>query len=78
MTISATIATGSNPFALLVNPAAVFAAYERSGALGGMPRQVFRPLDKPRLFATRALELAAVDADIDAEIDTDAGTARDD
>lgn len=36
-----------NPFALLLNPAAVLAEVERSGRLNRLASRICRPLDKP-------------------------------
>lgn len=36
-----------NPFALLLNPAAVLAEVERSGRLNRLNSRICRPLDKP-------------------------------
>jgi hypothetical protein len=36
-----------DPFALLINPAAVLAVHERCSNRDGVPRRVHRPLDKP-------------------------------
>ncbi len=40
-----------NPFALLLNPAAVLAEVERSGRLNRLASRICRPLDKPVLGA---------------------------
>lgn len=40
-----------NPFALLLNPAAVLAEVERSGRLNRLTSRICRPLDKPVLGA---------------------------
>lgn len=37
----------SNPFALLMDPEAVFRTIEASGRLGALRSRVCRPLDKP-------------------------------
>ena len=42
----------ANPFALMLDPQAVFAQIERSGCLERLQRRVCRPLDKPLLGAT--------------------------
>lgn len=41
-----------NPFALLLNPAAVLAEVERSGRLNLLASRICRPLDKPVLGTT--------------------------
>ncbi|WP_418314706.1 hypothetical protein [Piscinibacter sakaiensis] len=45
MQTAATLA--SNPFALMLDPQAVFAAVDHSERLARLHRQVFHPLDKP-------------------------------
>lgn len=44
-----TVQPVQNPFALLLNPAAVLAEVERSGRLNGLASRICRPLDKPVL-----------------------------
>lgn len=39
--------TAADPFALMMNPQAVFQAIEASARLGHLQRRVCRPLDKP-------------------------------
>ncbi len=39
----------ANPFALMMDPAAVFAAMERSDRLNRLQSRICRPLDKPLL-----------------------------
>ncbi|AKJ29525.1 hypothetical protein [Caldimonas brevitalea] len=56
----------ADPFALMLNPEAVFSAIERSERLSGLQRRVCRPLDKP-LLANTARDQH--DAEIDAEPD---------
>lgn len=41
-----------NPFALLLNPAAVLAEVERSGRLNRLASRICRPLDKPVISPT--------------------------
>jgi hypothetical protein len=60
----------SNPFALMMNPAAVLEAVERSGRLERLQRRVCRPLDKP-LIAKKEVEMNDYDRLIDDEIETD-------
>lgn len=66
-----------NPFALITDPQAVFAAIERSERLARLHSRVYRPLDKPLLDAVprdsnefdRAIEAepeAAVEAAVEA------------
>lgn len=54
-----TAAPASNPFALMMNPEAVFAALERSDRLARLQSRICRPLDKPLI--------AHSDADADAD-----------
>jgi hypothetical protein len=48
-----------NPFALLLNPAAVLAEVERSGRLNRLASRICRPLDKPVLGTAGDDEKAA-------------------
>ena len=62
----------ADPFALMMNPEAVFQAMERSDRLGRLQRRICRPLDKPMIPAAkpvRGRELADFDDAIDADID---------
>lgn len=43
-----TAQTVLNPFALMMDPASIFAAIERSDALTRLQSRVCRPLDKPQ------------------------------
>jgi hypothetical protein len=47
-----TTATQANPFALLMDPDAVFRTLETSGRLDSLQRRVCRPLDKPLIPRT--------------------------
>lgn len=58
----------SDPFALMMNPEAVFQAIERSDRLARLHRRVCRPLDKPLIPAV-AEEVARFDRDVDAAAD---------
>lgn len=44
-----TLPHSANPFALMLDPAAVFAQLERSQRLEALERRICRPLDKPLL-----------------------------
>ena len=44
-----TLPHSANPFALMLDPAAVFAQLERSHRLEALERRICRPLDKPLL-----------------------------
>jgi hypothetical protein len=55
----------SDPFALIMDPDAVFQAMERSDRLGGLKRRICRPLDKP-LIPKVDDEAEAFDQEVDA------------
>ena len=59
----------SNPFALMMNPAEVVQAMERSERLERLQRRICRPLDKP-LIAKVADDSNDYDSAIDAESDS--------
>lgn len=56
----------SNPFALMMDPAAVFAAIERSERLGRLQSRICRPLDKPHPVQPAAPETIAFDDAVEA------------
>ena len=57
----------SNPFALMMDPEAVFAALARSERLPRLHSRICRPLDKaPVAPRTEAVESAAFDEAVDA------------
>lgn len=60
----------SNPFALMMNPAEVLEAVERSDRLERLQRRVCRPLDKP-LIAKKESDMSDYDVAIDNELETD-------
>lgn len=64
-------AIAANPFQLMLDPASVLSAIEKSDALGRLNSRLCRPLDKPVLGARRAespFEDDGVDTDVtDAE-----------
>lgn len=62
-TVHAEIA--ANPFALMMDPASVFAAVERSERLARLQSRVCRPLDKPQAAAPKSAETAAFDDAVD-------------
>lgn len=67
--------TAANPFALMMDPAAVFRALETSDRLSRLQRRVCRPLDKPLI--PRVGDVAAFDRAIEEteiELDADIGT----
>lgn len=55
-----------NPFALMVDPAAVFRAVESSPMLGSLHTRVFRPLERHDGRPGDDAELAAYDAEVEA------------
>jgi len=57
-----------NPFVLMTDPQAVFAALARSGRLSRLESRLCRPLDKP-LATTARDELAECDETDDASIE---------
>jgi hypothetical protein len=62
----------ANPFALMMNPAEVFEALERSDRLARLQSRVCRPLDKP-LIARKEENMNDYDQAIDAEPEIDSG-----
>ena len=59
----------SNPFALMMNPEAIFAAIGQSERLAGLNSQICRPLDKPMVAR---VDVADVPYTPTAEDDVDA------
>lgn len=59
-----------NPFVLMLNPAEVFQAMERSGRLDRLQRRVCRPLDKPLIPRVES-DINAYDHLIDLEPEAD-------
>jgi hypothetical protein len=64
----------ANPFSLMMNPAEVFEALEKSSRLDRLQRRVCRPLDKP-LIARKGEDSNDYDTAIDAETESDTGAA---
>ena len=62
----------SNPFALMMNPEAVFAAIGQSERLAGLNSQICRPLDKPMVGRADVADVADVAYTPTAEDDVDA------
>jgi hypothetical protein len=54
-----------NPFELMMNPAAVLEAIERSTHLAGLASRVYRPLDRQGAGKRRAGELEDFDREVD-------------
>jgi hypothetical protein len=61
----------SNPFALMMDPAAVFAAIEHSERLSRLHSRICRPLDKPHPPKPAAAETVAFDDAVDAAAASD-------
>ena len=57
-----------NPFELMMNPEAIFAAIERSDRLSRLQSRICRPLDQPRP-ALGATDVSAFDAEVEATIE---------
>ena len=57
-----------NPFALMMDPDAVFAALARSDRLARLKSQVCRPLDKPM---GKPADADALEAEADAKVDAE-------
>lgn len=75
------MATGlelGNPFALMMNPEGVLQAVERSERLARLKARVCRPLDRPLIPRVQDANLAAYDAQIDAQVDLAAAEADED
>lgn len=64
--------TGFNPFILMMDPASVFEALERSDRLGRLAGRICRPLDKPLTGMAGAAEGAAEALDAEAAEDLEA------
>lgn len=56
----------SNPFALMMNPEAVFAAIEKSDRLARLSSQICRPLDKPVVACPDAADMSSAEDKVDA------------
>jgi hypothetical protein len=56
----------SNPFALMMDPAAVFAAIEHSERLARLHSRICRPLDKPHPARPAGVETVAFDDAVEA------------
>ena len=63
-----------NPFVLMMNPAEVFQAMERSERLDRLQRRICRPLDKPLIPRVES-DINAYDHLIDAEPESEADSA---
>ena len=56
----------ADPFAMLISPAEVMTAIERSDRLSRLQRRVYRPLDRPWIPMKASADF---DREIDAELD---------
>lgn len=63
----------ADPFALMMNPEAVFQAMERSDRLSRLQRRICRPLDKPIIPKVSASmdDIVRYDSSVDAEPELD-------
>ena len=61
----------SNPFALMMDPAAVFAAIEHSERLARLHSRICRPLDKPQAAQPAGAEAIAFDGLVEAAAASD-------
>ena len=66
-----TAQTASNPFALLMEPEAIFAAMASSDRLARLKSRICRPLDKPLVARPDDADGEAFDAAVDAATDTE-------
>ncbi|MEO8059053.1 MAG: hypothetical protein ABI671_12060 [Burkholderiales bacterium] len=67
----------SNPFALMMNPEAIFAAIEQSDRLARLKSQICRPLDKPMVGRADVAEAAGAQDDVDAWLEAQASRLGD-
>jgi hypothetical protein len=67
----------SNPFALMMNPDAVFAEIERSGRLSRLSSRICRPLDKPMIAHADAAGPPRSEDDVDAWLEAQASKLGD-
>ena len=61
----------TNPFAFMMDPAAVIYAMEHSERLGQLRSRVWRPLDRP-LISVQAADVVDFDQEVDAKVVNDA------
>jgi hypothetical protein len=67
----------SNPFALMMNPEAVFAAIGQSERLATLHSQICRPLDKPMVARTDAADKPSAEEEVDAWLEAQASRMGD-
>jgi hypothetical protein len=68
----------ANPFALMMDPQAVFEAMERSERLNRLQSRVCRPLDKPLIPLVNdaaAFDAAVDSSEVEAEVETELSVA---
>ena len=68
----------SNPFALMMNPEAVFAAIGQSERLARLSSQICRPLDKPMVARADVADTPTAEDDVDAWLEAQASRLGDD
>jgi hypothetical protein len=61
------LSTRPDPFTMMMNPAAVLEAMQRSERLQSLQRRVCRPLDRPLIPKLKTADLTAYDDEIDLE-----------
>lgn len=67
----------ANPFALMLNPEAVFAAIEKSDRLARLKSQICRPLDKPMVARADAADTPTAEDEVDAWLEAQASRLGD-
>lgn len=67
----------SNPFALMMNPEAVFAAIGQSDHLAKLHSQICRPLDKPMTARADAADTTTAEDEVDAWLEAQASRLGD-
>ncbi len=67
----------SNPFALMMNPEAVFAAIGQSERLARLNSQICRPLDKPMVARADVADKPSAQDEVDAWLEAQASRLGD-
>ena len=67
----------SNPFALMMNPEAVFAAIGQSERLARLKSQICRPLDKPMVARADVADKPSAQDEVDAWLEAQASRLGD-
>ncbi len=65
MTESEPVTIPGNPFALMIDPQAIFAVIERSERLARLHSTICHPLDKPRPVVPASTEIEDFDQQVD-------------